>query len=384
LKIAINTLTTTCSRGGSTTYLVNLIKAISRLDYKNSYYLFVSPLNLKLFENLGDNFIRIIIPLKRDIRLFRVLLEQTYIPWYIRKLKVDLLFSPNNMAVLFPGCRQVLTMQAPLLIRSLRQQHAPREVSWIKARFYDIALPLSIKKADLIVAVSTDIKHRLLQQFAIPDKKIIVIHEGVDLDAFAAKDENDQSFNCGINGPYILFLSTFYKYKNADKLLLAFAKAKVKYQIPHKLVFVGKDHGKQRVFLDTLAGKLGVKEEVQFVGEQPHNRVAGFYRRADVFVYPSSVETFGLPVLEAMACGVPVIASNRMSLPEVVGDAGVIIDPDNITTFALALKRVLMDGDLRQSLIERGYQRVKQFSWAKTASETLLAFEGCFKNHKEE
>ena len=134
--------------------------------------------------------------------------------------------------------------------------------------------------------------------------------------------------------------------------------------------------------LKRIIDKEKLSDAVIFTGAVPHERTFPLYKNADVFVYPSSVESFGLPVLEAMSCGTPVVASNRMSIPEVAGDAALIVDPDNIEEMAEAIYKVINDEKLREDLIKKGYKRVKQFSWEKTAMETLRVFKELYASEK--
>ena len=370
MNIAINTLSVTPQRGGVKTYLTNLIKKLAEVDRNNIYYLFVSPINETLFDIKKENFKEIYFPLYSDNRILRIMLEQLLIPFYIKKHKIDVLFSPGNFATIFPGCKQVLVIQGPLTIREIREKYAPKEISWMQGFYYNIMLPISARKADKIIAVSNDIKKHLLNQVKIPEQKIQVIYEGVDLNFLKSSVDEPPHPK-----PYILFLSTLFKYKNADKLLMAFAKLKNERKIPHTLVVVGRDPRNEMEKLKRIVDEEKLSDYVIFTGAVPHEKIAPLYKNADVFVYPSSVETFGLPVLEAMACGTPVVASNRMSVPEVAGDAALIVDPDNIGEMAEAIYRVITDEKLRESLIKKGYERVKQFSWEKTARETLRVFE---------
>jgi|Deesub1362A_J573_1020465.scaffolds.fasta_scaffold00599_15 glycosyltransferase involved in cell wall biosynthesis len=370
MNIAINTLSVTPQRGGVKTYLTNFIKKLAEVDRNNIYYLFVSPINETLFDIKKENFKKIYFPLYSDNRILRIMLEQLLIPFYIKKHKIDVLFSPGNFATIFPGCKQVLVIQGPLTIREIREKYAHKEISWMQGFYYNIMLPISARRADKIIAVSNDIKKHLLNQVKIPEQKIQVIHEGVDLN-FLKNSVGEPPHP----RPYILFLSTLFKYKNADKLLMAFAKLKNERKIPHSLVIVGRDPRNEMEKLKRIVDEEKLSDYVIFTGAVPHERIAPLYKNADVFVYPSSVETFGLPVLEAMACGTPVVASNRMSVPEVAGDAALIVDPDNIEEMAEAIYRVITDEKLRERLIKKGYERVKQFSWEKTARETLRVFE---------
>ncbi len=282
------------------------------------------------------------------------------------------MFSPGNFATLFSGCKQILVIQGPLTVREIRENHAPDEISWMRKFYYDVMLPISVKKADKIIAVSNAIKRSLLKQINIPELKIQVIHEGVDL-AFVNNREHPE-YKSSVQKPYILFLSTLFKYKNADKLLKAFAMLKNDKKIPHSLMIVGRDPDDETEKLKKIVKQEKLTDSVVFVGAVPHEEIALVYENADIFVYPSSVETFGLPVLEAMACGTPVVASNRMSVPEIGGNAALIVDPDNVREMSEAIYRIIIDEKLQETLIKKGYERVREFKWEKTAQETLEVF----------
>ena len=372
MKVGINTLSVTPSRGGSKTYLTNLIRHLVKLDRRNTYFLFVSPINNVLFDKWCENFRTILIPLHSDNRPFRLFYDQFLIPYYVLKYGIDVLFSPNNIATIFPGCKQVLIIQGPLVIRKLRKRYAEQEIPRLQAIFYDFMLPMSVRRVNKIITVSEDIKKWLLKQVEIPPSKVLVIHEGVDLGVFTT---SVTKVDLAIDKPYVLFLSTLFRYKNADKAVKAFALAKRRCGIPHKLVIGGRDPDNRVTELRKVTEELGVAAEVQFLGQVPFEQVPFLYKNADLFLYPSTVESFGLPPLEAMACGVPVIGSTRCSIPEIIGDAGLIVDPDNIEELAEAIWKVLTDKKLRENLIKKGYERIKQFSWEKTAKETLKVFE---------
>lgn len=372
MKIAINALSITPQRGGAKTYLTNLVKSLAEIDSSNTYYLILSKLNRELFEDiLADNFKKIKFPLFMDSRSLRLIMEQVLIPVYVKKHGIDILYSPGNLATFFPGCSQVVVLQGLLTIKAVRDKYAPGVVSSFQASYYDITMPPSAKRADRVIAVSESIKSYLLNQVPIDESKVNVIHEGASIGWLQDSDLKYED----LPEPYILFLSTLFEYKNADKLVESFGLLKKRYNIPHRLVLVGRDPGDQEKRLEELARENQVEGEIVFTGAVEHKKVASLYKNADVFVYPSSVETFGLPVLEAMACGTPEVASNRMSVPEVAGDAALIVNPDNIEEMAEAIYRVIMDESLRAKLIEKGYERVKQFSWEKAAKETLEVFE---------
>jgi glycosyltransferase involved in cell wall biosynthesis len=155
-------------------------------------------------------------------------------------------------------------------------------------------------------------------------------------------------------------------------LLEAFALLRARARAPSdlQLRIAGRDpDGRQRARLEGVTDRLNLTGAVEFLGSVPHNEIAGLYRGARAFVFPSAVETFGLPVLEAMAAGVPVIASDRMSVPEVVGPAGVVVDPDDPSAMARAIGRILDDDSLRSALVAAGRRRVRELTWRRVADE---------------
>jgi glycosyltransferase involved in cell wall biosynthesis len=168
-----------------------------------------------------------------------------------------------------------------------------------------------------------------------------------------------------------LCVATLYRYKNLPRLLEAFALLKLETGIPHRLRVIGGDADMSRGDLKALARRLGVLEVVDFVGPIAHREIAGEYAHASVFIYPSLDETFGLPPLEAMTIGIPVVASYAGSIPEIVGDAAEMVDPHDPIDIARGLRRVLLDAELASSLVRRGTVRARSFSWEATARQTF-------------
>lgn len=337
---------------------------MAKLDQKNTFFLFVSFLNEAMFEGLGENFRKILIPLHSDNRPLRVFYEQVLIPYYVRKYKIDILFSPGNIAILFPGCKQVTT------IHDLHYRFIPEVLDQSRVLYYRLMLPISTRRSDYIIVDSQATKRALLETVNYEPERIRTIYLGVN---FSPKVRNwsPSGNNLEPCKGHILFVSTLFPFKNAAKLIRAYAEIADK--ITYPVVIVGLDPGGQISVLKKLASSLGIAERVHFMGRV--DSVEPWYDSAVVFVYPSEQEGFGLPILEAMACGTPVIASNRASIPEVVGDAGITVNPDNIDELAEAILKVISNQDLREELIKKGYQRVKEFSWEKTARQTLEVFE---------
>jgi len=176
----------------------------------------------------------------------------------------------------------------------------------------------------------------------------------------------------GIDYPYILYLGTLEPRKNVERLIEAFIQLKKK-QINEKLLISGIKGWDYQSIFDKVAS-LGVEKEIIFSGFIPNELIPFLYNGASAFVYPSLYEGFGLPVLEAMACGVPVVTSNVSSLPEVAGDAAILINPYSVDELADGIWRILSDEELRNQCIEKGIERAKSFTWERCAMETMKAF----------
>lgn len=381
MKIAINTLAVTAKpgtkgSGGGKTFLTGVIKHLAKIDKNNHYYLYVGRTNQDYFDEIiGPNFSKIVFPFDSDNKYLKFFFEQFIVPVHNLRLGIDVLFCPANLAPLVPLTDTVLVIQ------SMHYKFAPEAMSKLRKIYHRVLLPQSVKTAKKVVAVSRSIRGSIIDVVGVNPAKIEVVYEGVDLDIFnQAQIDKEFVYDYIPEAfPYVLFVSTLYKFKNADKLIKAFALAKKRKKVSHKLIIVGRDPNSNTKELKKIAFNNKVQEDVIFTGPVEIEKVASFYNNADLFVYPSSVETFGLPPLEAMACGTPVIGSHRTSVPEVIGNAGIIVDPDDIDALADAIVKVLSDQNLRESLITKGYERIKQFSWDKTARRILDVVEEVYK-----
>lgn len=183
----------------------------------------------------------------------------------------------------------------------------------------------------------------------------------------------ENSVNYDFSQPYLLFVSTIEPRKNITALILAFNFLKEEYKIDHNLILIGQKGWHYKPILAEIK-KSPWKSQIHHLEYLSDELVALFYSRADVFVYPSYYEGFGMPVLEAMTLGAPVVTSNTSSLPEVAGDAALLIDPNDPMSLAEAILRVISDSQLRNQLIHKGKERAKLYSWERTAKETLKAY----------
>jgi len=236
----------------------------------------------------------------------------------------------------------------------------------LRDRFYLNLDYKGIIKAARIIAVSEFTKRALMDNLGIPDERISVVYEGVDHKVFSPLPRS-RSFEY----PYILFVGSEQPRKNLSMLLRAFGKLKEKRQFgDFKLVKVGKAGGREAAFRRQPMGlidALGLTRDVLFTDYVPKEDLPGYYSGAACSVLPSLYEGFGLPVLEAMACGCPVIISNRTSLPEIAGGAAIEVDPYDLDGLVGALREVLADGELRNEMGRKGLSQASKFSWRKTA-----------------
>jgi glycosyltransferase involved in cell wall biosynthesis len=262
-------------------------------------------------------------------------------------------------------------------------QRTVTKYSKIRSVYVQIATSWAIKKSTAIIAVSQNTKQEIIKYCRVPATKVFVSLEGVNsryrkIDSLSLLAQAREKYN--LPERYILFVGTLEPGKNLTRLLEAFCQLKQKNRLPHKLVIVGAyGWGKDLKLLDAGRGSIRLRrfnfaDEIIFTGYVPEEDLPFLYNAAELFVFPSLYEGFGLPVLEAMACGTPVIASNLSSLPEIVGDAGLLINPYDINEIAAAMAKVLNDKDLQTELISKGLKRVQEFSWRKSAEVIFNTF----------
>ncbi len=236
-----------------------------------------------------------------------------------------------------------------------------------------------MKKADRIITVSNFSKNEIVNHVGYPEAKIAVIYHGVDYERFkpAPRDEKLMSkYELPVDKKLILYVGSEHPRKNVPTLIKAFSKLK-KVNEGVKLVKVGNPAWKnEREKLLRLIYELGLESEVLFLNYVPEEDLPKLYNAADLFVLPSLYEGFGVPLLEAMASGTPVVASNSSSIPELVGDAGVMVDPNDFEGLAQAMYKVLTNVNLSREMIQRGLRRANLFTWEKAAEQTLEVYKG--------
>ncbi len=285
---------------------------------------------------------------------------------------VDIFHATDNLLPYFARVRTVFTLH-DLVFRFHPATHKP-----LNRWFLTLGMPFFLRRADAIIAVSEWTRRDAVRLYGIPEDKISVIYEGVD-PRFRRQvaEQIAATRRCyGLPERYILYVGTIEPRKNLIALLEAYALLRSQHAVADscRLVFVGKKGWLYEPFFRRLR-ELALTDQVIITGFVPDDDLPALYAGADVFVFPSIYEGFGLPVLEAMACGTPVVCSNASSLPEVAGEAALMVDAGDVAGLASAIRRVIEDHDLRASLSARGVVQAQRFTWEETARRTLTVYE---------
>lgn len=371
MRVAINLLTDDPDHpSGAHWFWTRVIPEMGkRLEADEELHLVVSPRSAPMHQSYGAGVHYITYPWSNERPRLRTLSELAYSPFRLPRSGIDV-FS----TLIAPGVKP-----APSLVAHFKTMHAftaPEalrpEVRWYRQRGY----PRTAKMADAIIINSESLRAEVDRYLDVPADKLRLIPEAVDHDVFRPGDRDEArtrlSARHGISRPFVLFVSSLWPYKNCEGLLRAFAAAGSDLA-GYQLAVVGPGRDEEYVAaLHRLADQLGIADDVVWVGGVPLESTVDFYRAADVFVYPSLNETFGLPLLEAMACGCPVVTSDRSAMPETAGGAAVLADPTDPSDLASAIVKAC--GSHGDGLRQLGLQRAQQFTWSATAEKTLEVY----------
>lgn len=299
--------------------------------------------------------------------LLRILWEQSILPLAAMSRRVDVFHGPLNVLPLGVRGPAVVTVHDLAFLRY------PDQLPGMRRAYMIAATRFSVGAADRVIAVSDQTAADLVQWLAIPEDRIAVIPEAPSrrIERLTGTSLDDFRMRAGLDRPYVLAVGTLEPRKNLPFLLRAFAAAAD--QIPHDLVLVGPEGWMTREFHQTLS-ELNLGDRVRLTGFVCDRDLGGWYSGADLFVFPSLYEGFGLPVVEAMTCGVPLLVSNASCLPGVVGDAGILVSPTDQRAWSDALVTLLTDRSLTDRLRQRSLARAERFSWDRTARETMRVY----------
>jgi glycosyltransferase involved in cell wall biosynthesis len=312
-----------------------------------------------------------------------LLWHQCALPRWCKRRAYDVLFLPaaNRRIPAMVPCPTVGTVHDFSSIH-MKGKYDPLRVFYITQ-----VLPFLVRRLTHVIAVSESTKRDLVTFARVPGERVTVIPHGVDLDRYFPRDPEAVRARVGsrygLIPPYLLYISRLeHPGKNHVRLIHAFERLKATAGIPHQLVLAGSDWTRAE-YVHRAAEASPYRRDIRFTGYAPSEDLPDLYGGADLFVFPSLYEGFGMPLLEAMACAAPVACSNVSSLPEVVGEAGALFDPHDEEAMAATIKEVLLNPGLRRHYVEKGLERVKHFTWRTTAARTLEVILDAARAHKK-
>ncbi|MBP9706609.1 MAG: glycosyltransferase family 4 protein [Oligoflexales bacterium] len=300
------------------------------------------------------------------------LFEQWELPRVLKKLQIELFHAPSFVAPLICPCKLIMT------IHDLNHLGLPQFYTLIHQFYYKTLVRYCVSKSEFVMTISQFSKDQIVHFLKLKPEKIWVTYCGVSQDFIPITDKTYLSYIKSLYqlpDEFILCVSNNKPHKNVHQLVRAYCFSNI--EIPLVLACPVEPQ------MIEIAENYGKKHLIYFVKYVSDNHLPAIYNLASLFVYPSTYEGFGLPPLEAMACGTPVVVANSSSLPEVVGDAAIFTDPYNYQDIASALEKGLSNPSLRKQLKQRGLERSKIFAWKKMSDQTLQAYHQCFKLHSD-
>ena len=357
---------------GGGTFIWTLVRNLSAIDCQNEYLLVGSHRNFHELGPLPDNFKQMY--QAEDESHWR---HHVTIPFALKRQNVDVVHVPHHEAPFFNPSKLVVTMHDCVHLLF------PHEDS-SKFRNYRRYLQTKriVETAKHVLAVSRSTKEDLINIFELPESKISVVHNALD-ERFAFSHTTEERTHVleryQLKEPFVLYSGKIRPHKNLHRLIEAFAVLKSELMEDEryktlKLIIIGDELSKHQ-YLRLTVIRSGAQQDVRFFGFVPYPILRVFYQSAALFAFPSLYEGFGLPPLEAMANRTPVVASNTSSLPEVLGDAGILVNPENVFDIARGMKLILSDDVLRQKLVQKGIEQVAKFSWRLAAQDVLNTYD---------
>ena len=376
MKVAIDSFEANFEeRVGTGNYVYNLVKALAKIDSKNNYRLYLKkPVSKEFYFEQKNFHFR---PL--GSLTYRTFWSQMRLPVELFSHKPEILHIPAGHKIPpFQPCKTIVTIYDTAFLTFKNYFHP--SVRWRSVKFTRHA----IRHADRIIAISESTKKDITDFYEVNPDRIVVIYLGVE-EIYRPLNDMDrinkirQKYN--VKSDYILFVGVLQPRKNISRLIKAFNSLLRRKEKDYQLVIVGKKGWLYKEIFQTVK-ELRLEDKVIFTGYVPREEIPILMNGAKLFVFPSLYEGFGIPLLEAMACGTPVIASKVSSIPEIVGDAGCLFDPYNEKEITEVMFDVLSKEGLRKEMSKNGLERAKLFSWEKAARETLSVYEEVYKQNR--
>lgn len=348
---------------------LELIKSLHDFDLENEYHLFVKKdFDVNCIKITNKNFVLHVLP-----SLPYPIWEQFYLPFYIRKLKLDLLHCTANTAPLVSPCKLVVTLHDIIFLES-----NPLNKGTLYQKFGNLyrrwVVPFMVKSCQMLITVSYFEQKRIKEHFGYGDDKVKVVYNGVG-NHFFEKHSMEQL--AGVKAKYklpdtfIMFLGNQNPKKNLPNVMRAYSHYLTENPNGWDLVVLDYDPDSLKAFVDSEKLNLRILEKTFFPGYVANKELPLLIQASQLFLYPSLRESFGIPILEAMACGVPVITSTTSSMPEVANECAYLVDPLNVEEMASAIRTLQIDEELRQNLIKKGLERSALFAWKASAAKSL-------------
>ena len=351
---------------GIGTYIRNLLKHLTAFDHESTFVVICRPEDQAEIRALGRRYVAIPEAAKPySIR------EQFAIPARLAAAHADLFHAPHYVLPPLVPCRSVVTIHD--CIHLMFPQYLPHRPAYLYAR---ASLSIAARRAARILTVSETSKSDILRYCNVPAERITVIPNAIDDRLATHPDEENvrrTRERYQLDGPFALYVGNIKPHKNLERLIDAFHIVRREGFDRLKLLIIG-DQISKFPRLRRAVDRYKLHKHVRFLGFVGDDTLAALYRLATVFVFPSLYEGFGLPPLEALANGCPVVTSNVSSLPEVVGDAAVLVDPYSAASIAAGIQQVLTDPELRETLRVRGLERARQFSWEASVRRTVEVY----------
>jgi glycosyltransferase involved in cell wall biosynthesis len=365
-RIVVNTVALLSPLTGIGHYVSQLVRRFALLDAPNDYTYFYGFFTKRLI--VVDNHIhRLKAELSKASWLTKTLRETLFFLPRLRRSEFDLYFEPNFIPLPIKA-KKVVTTVHDFSFKRYPDAHPKERIEYLNKNFVHCV------RSNRIITVSAFTKSEAEEFLRVPPEVITPVHLGVDHDVFRPRTRESLE-QCkrelGLPERFILFVGTKEPRKNLDRLLRAYLELPEWLKKEFKIVLVGPKGWGEGYSTDVFEK---IRDHIVVIDYVDVDTLAYIYSLASLFVFPSLYEGFGLPPLEAMACGCPVVVSNAASLPEVCGEAGFYVDPNDVSSIADGICKVLTDSELRRGLVEKGLERARLFSWEKTAKETLEIF----------
>jgi glycosyltransferase involved in cell wall biosynthesis len=352
---------------GIGTYLRNLLRHLARIDSRTEYVLLCHAADMDLPAQLGPNFRSVLEPSGNySVR------EQVHVPWVLLRERPDLFHAPHYVLPPLIRCRSVVTIHDTIHLTF--PQYLPNRMAYAYAR---ASMWAAARRSDRILTVSEASKRDILRYFRVPPEKVVVVPNAID-ERFSREPDPQhvervrERFQ--LQGRFVLYVGNIKPHKNLVRLIEAFHALRRHGLEDVKLLIIGDEISKYPE-LRRAVHHYKLHKYVRFLGYLPDETLAILYRLAALFVFPSLYEGFGLPPLEAMASGTPVVTSNISSLPEVTGDAAVLVDPYDPAAIEAGMRRVLTDPALVAEMRRKGLQRATAFSWEASVRRTWAIYQ---------